>query len=157
VATTMPIELRLMEKIELGTSGCWLWTGAINRHGYGNVGINGRTWSAHRAAYVAFVGPIPVGLQLDHLCRVRRCINPTHLEPVTSRENTLRGDTIAASEARRTRCPYGHEYTEENTRWCVIRRYANGREQWGRRCRACLREQDRARKRRRSGRVRVGN
>jgi len=71
--------------------GCWIWTGAVEGKGYGAPSINGVKRPAHRLAYEDLVGPVPEGLHLDHLCRVRRCVNPAHLEPVTSRENTLRG------------------------------------------------------------------
>ena len=72
--------------------GCWLWQGAINTNGYGNFHNKGRTVKAHRFAYEICVGEIPKGLTIDHLCRVRHCVNPSHLEPVTMRENFLRGD-----------------------------------------------------------------
>lgn len=72
------------------TGFCWHWTGGLNNCGYGQVGFNGRTTPAHRAVYELLVGPIPKGLQLDHLCHVRICVNPDHLEPVTKRENMLR-------------------------------------------------------------------
>ncbi|MFI1562215.1 HNH endonuclease [Streptomyces sp. NPDC020490] len=71
--------------------GCWVWTGSVESKGYGAPTINGAKRPAHRVAYEDLVGPIPEGLHLDHLCRVRRCVNPEHLEPVTSRENALRG------------------------------------------------------------------
>lgn len=75
--------------------GCWLWQGPRVHNGYGIISIQGSgvktTIRAHRYAYEALVGPIPEGLQLDHLCRVRRCVNPAHLEPVTARENVRRG------------------------------------------------------------------
>lgn len=72
---------------------CWIWTRAL-RNGYGAIWIDGRVEYAHRAAYELHIGSIPDGLELDHLCRVRSCCNPTHLEPVTRRENLMRGDTI---------------------------------------------------------------
>jgi hypothetical protein len=71
-------------------TGCWLWSGALNEFGYGITGSKRWGYLAHRASYARFVGPIPEGLELDHLCRVRRCINPDHLEPVTHRENVWR-------------------------------------------------------------------
>lgn len=71
---------------------CWVWCARTNRNGYGRLRVGGRELMAHRLAYEALVGPIPEGLVLDHLCRVRLCINPAHLEPVTVRENTLRGE-----------------------------------------------------------------
>lgn len=109
---------------------CWEWTGARNAYGYGVFKLDGRVVMAHRFSYEAEVGLIPDGLQLDHLCRVRHCVNPAHLEPVTSRENLLRGSTITAANAAKTHCKRGHEFTPENT-------YVDKK---GRRdCRACRR------------------
>ena len=87
----VPIEIRLMEGIELSGDGCWLWTKSIDYGGYGRIGQRGVNARAHRVSYEHFVGPIPDGLSLDHLCRNRRCVNPDHLEPVTGSENTRRG------------------------------------------------------------------
>lgn len=92
-------------------TGCWNWMGYIRVEGYGST--NGEM--AHRAVYRQRVGPIPDGLDLDHLCRNRRCVNPEHMEPVTHRENMLRGDTIFARNAAKTHCPAGHRYNERNT------------------------------------------
>lgn len=92
-------------KIVIDEHGCWIWQGGINNSGYG----------VHRAVYTLLAGEIPDGLQLDHLCRVRRCCNPEHLEPVTARVNVLRGDSFCADEAKRTHCPQGHPYDAENT------------------------------------------
>lgn len=90
-------------------TGCWLWLGALDRDGYGHISVGRKTnTGAHRAAYEAFVGPIPTGMVIDHRCRVRCCVNPDHLEPVTPRENVLRGDSSAAEFARRTHCKRGH-------------------------------------------------
>ncbi|MFL5911455.1 MAG: HNH endonuclease signature motif containing protein, partial [Gaiellaceae bacterium] len=101
-------------------TGCWLWTGTKHGHGYGIIkhgpAASRRSLRAHRVAYELFVGPIPEGLELDHLCRVRHCVNPAHLEPVTTRENLLRGETLTARHAAKTHCDNGHEYTPENTR-----------------------------------------
>lgn len=87
---------------------CWEWEAAKSPNGYGQVKHDGRTRSAHRTVYEQLVGPIPDGLDLDHLCRNRGCVNPDHLEPVTRRENLLRGDTLAASNAAKTRCLRDH-------------------------------------------------
>lgn len=73
------------------TEGCWLWSGTVNTDGYGIVQHGGRSWIAHRLAYSAFIGAVPAGLVVDHLCRVRSCVNPSHLEPVTNVENLRRG------------------------------------------------------------------
>jgi HNH endonuclease len=126
---------------ELGP--CWPWTGAKTDRGYGET-WDGRVLYAHRFAYELLVGPIPDGLEPDHLCRVRHCVKaiadqhgPAHLEVVTHRENLLRGESPAAQQARRTHCPQGHPYDAENTsRW-------NGH----RYCLACRRERDRQRNR----------
>lgn len=99
-------------------TGCWLWTAKTGKGGYGYIGegrTGGRTLLAHRVSYELHIGPIPQGLSLDHLCRTRHCVNPEHLEAVTIRENTLRGDTLPAQNAAKTHCAKGHEFTPENT------------------------------------------
>lgn len=106
---------------------CWLWTGAPNASGYGTLRLSGgtrRTVTAHRYAYELRVGPIPDGLTLDHLCRVRACVRPDHLEPVTNKENALRGMSPWAENARKTHCVHGHPFDEANTymgAWRVCR------------------------------------
>ncbi len=92
--------------------GCWLWIGAQLSDGYGQIQQDGKRIRSHRAAYEALVGPIPAGLDLDHLCRVRCCVNPAHLEPVTERENTLRGIGVTAMNAIKTTCSRGHQLPE---------------------------------------------
>lgn len=96
--------------------GCWLWTGAINRDGYGQVFDRAirKNRGAHRLVYELLRGQIPEGLELDHLCRVRSCVNPDHLQPVSHQVNTLRGETLVAAYAGRTHCKNGHAYTKEN-------------------------------------------
>ena len=106
-------------KYEKMPSGCWEWRAATGGNGYGIFWNGERTMVAHRWAYEQFTGPIPDGLELDHLCRNRCCVNPSHLEPVTHRENGLRG--IAGQHRiewpkTNTECVNGHTLDEENTR-----------------------------------------
>lgn len=98
------------------TDTCWLWDGAPSRKGYAQFrNAEGRQLPVHRYSYELCVGPVPAGMQLDHLCRVHHCVNPEHLEPVTPRENLMRGQTLAAANAAKTACKRGHPYTPENT------------------------------------------
>ena len=131
---TRTLRARFAEKVALpNDDGCMLWLGALDMPGgYGRFRVGTKTDMAHRVSYVLHVGPIPEGLPLDHLCRVRRCVAPDHLEAVSMQVNTLRGATITAANAAKTHCPAGHSYSPENTR--ITR---DGR----RRCRTC----DRAR------------
>lgn len=130
-----PAMERFWEKVDKrGPDECWIWT-AATRHGYGSMGFNGKMVYSHRWLYEQAVGPIPDGLDLDHLCRNRKCVNPAHLEPVTTRENILRGEGQCAKNARKTHCKRGHEFTPENTYWHA----STGR----RRCRVCRRETSR--------------
>lgn len=106
---------RFSEKVRTGP-GCWEWTASKTENGYGHFRLDGRLVLAHRLAYEWLVGPIPVGLTLDHLCRVRHCVRPDHLEPVTNRENILRGESFSGRAcAGKTHCPAGHPYDEANT------------------------------------------
>lgn len=100
-------------------NGCRLWTASVDVGGYGSFKLDGAMRKAHRVAYEWTRGPIPDGLCLDHLCRVRSCVNPDHLEPVTQQENMRRGEMWtrrSAQQRSRTHCLRGHEYTPENTR-----------------------------------------
>ncbi len=131
---TVPASLRFWAKVdiqELEPSPCWLWLGGKNSSGYGYFYYEGRHVRAHRWAYEQSIGPIPEGLQLDHLCRVRACVNPAHLEPVTGKENYRRGEGAPAKNGRKTHCVRGHAFTPENT---AIR--PGG----GRTCRTCRRK-----------------
>lgn len=133
---------RFWSKVEKGgPDECWHWTGTLGR-GYGLLWTGERLVVAHRWLYEREKGPIPDGLQLDHLCRVRACVNPAHLEPVTGRTNVLRGIGISAENARKTHCKYGHPLNGKN----LYKR--NGK----RHCRACrLRNEREARKARGAG------
>lgn len=132
---------RFFQKVTVSESGCWEWTGAKYRNGYGAFAGPGRkTTCAHRIGYELLVGAIPDGLTLDHLCRNRACVNPDHLEPVTHRENCIRG------RALRTHCPQGHPYDETNT---YVKQTPRGT---SRECRTCHRDVERARRRRTSTR-----
>ena len=114
-------------------------SGDRGTHGYGRVRVNGRSVGAHRAAWEARHGPIPVGLHIDHLCRNRGCINVDHLEVVTCRENILRGIGPSADNARKTQCINGHPFDERNTKY---------RAKGTRYCAECSRVQSRIRMRR---------
>lgn len=116
-------------------SGCWLWTGAISTFGYAWFALTGNPRGGHRIAYLAANGSIPDGLQLDHLCRIRSCVNPAHLEAVTQKVNVLRGVGPCAINARVTHCPRGHAYDEKNTRIQMNRQ--GGRVYACRHCRTC--------------------
>lgn len=127
------------------TAGHWYWTGHINPNGYGYIGLGGRSAgavTAHRAAHMLFIGPIPEGAVVDHLCRVKHCVNPAHLEAVSQAENMRRGNAsfaVALSNRRRgeamTHCKKGHEYTAENTSYEV----RGGNRRPSRRCITCRR------------------
>lgn len=125
--------IRCSIEIPIGV-GCWLWTGGELYRGYGRLSISNRNKMAHVASYNEYIGPVPRGLILDHLCRTRRCVNPEHLEPVTRGVNTMRSKlTVARINADKTHCKRGHEFTEENTQ--LFRQSRGGR--IGRNCRKC--------------------
>ena len=112
----MTIPERFVEKIAIRPGpACWDWLAGRDHKGYGQFWLDGGTRLAHRVSYEYANGPIPNGLQLDHLCRNRACVNPAHLEPVTGRDNLLRGETKAAMNAAATHCSNGHAFDEVNT------------------------------------------
>ena len=106
---------RFEEKYQILGNGCWEWIACKQRNGYALFRLGQRTVLAHRFSREYFVGPIPQGLQIDHLCRNRACVNPDHLDVVTCRTNLLRGNTVMARNARKTHCPKGHPYSGVNT------------------------------------------
>lgn len=120
---------RLMSRVTIvAETGCWevpVHKGDL----YGRVRYKGTRWVAHRAFYDMLIGPIPEGLTVDHLCRNKPCVNPDHLEPVTQRVNNLRAESPVTTNATKTHCLRGHEFTPENTLLCSGSRY----------CRICMR------------------
>lgn len=133
--TLSPVE-RFWDKVEKTDSGCWEWQASCLPRGYGRFGLDGVMVLAHRYSYELAVGPIPDGLQIDHLCSNPRCVRPSHLEAVTARVNLLRGDTIVARAAAATHCPQGHPYAGDNL---VVEKTGK------RKCRACRKARDRRR------------
>ncbi len=136
------IEDRFWAKVSKGPGlfDCWEWTASRNTKGYGQFGLRGRRLMAHRLSYEWLIGPIGEGLQIDHLCRVRNCVNPAHLEPVTCKENLRRGEGPAARNTRKATCPHGHPYAGDN-----LYVSTDGK----RRCRECHRSANRRWKRQR--------
>lgn len=126
-----PIKQRILERVAHNEAGCWVWTRGKERFGYGKISIGYKTFMAHRVSYEQFVGPIPKGLQLDHVCHNPSCVNPSHLEPVTARENLMRSPTFQAKNAAKTHCPKNHPYHGENL---------FTRKDGARGCRICMRQ-----------------
>lgn len=128
-----PSELRrLAAQIEESPDGCWTWIGYIGPGDYGRIFLRGAMWQVHRIVYELFVGPVPEGLVLHHECHNRRCCNPAHLRPVTQAENLALDGLLCIGKCERhlkTWCRNGHEFTDENIRWRMLR---------GRRIRVCL-------------------
>jgi hypothetical protein len=113
------------------TEGCWLWTACTSARGYGRVTFAGRVQMAHRVSYLLTLGPIPEDKELDHLCRVKNCVRPDHLDPVPHRVNVQRGDAgkhLVTHYATRTHCGKGHALTPDN----LLRAALPGRQ-----CRRC--------------------
>lgn len=125
---------RFWDKVRVVPSGCWEWTAGKHAGGYGQVSWGGTSRRAHRVAYIALVGPIPAGLQCDHLCRVRLCCNPAHIEIVTAKENTRRSNAISTTYAKRTHCDSGHPFHGSNLQAIKLKDGS-----YGRGCRECRR------------------
>ncbi|MFE5853249.1 HNH endonuclease signature motif containing protein [Streptomyces sp. NPDC056500] len=133
-------ERRFYEKVDQGTEfdDCHIWLGAKDNDGYGKFRLpTGQVKGTHIIAWqMANERTVPPGWHVDHLCRVRSCCNPDHLEPVPATENVARGESFSARNTRKTHCPKGHEYTTETIRWHSGRRE----------CIPCIRARDRERR-----------
>ncbi len=146
--TAIPPEIRILSRVQIGP-GCWEYNGHRDLNGYGVIGVGSktdgtnRTRKAHRVLYEALYGEVDKKLDLDHLCRVKSCVNPSHLEPVTRQENLLRGLTITAANAAKTHCASGHPFTQTNT--------GHDKQTGARICRTCRAAQQRARRNRNAG------
>ncbi len=123
------------------TPDCWLWTASVfTQTGYGQTWAWGHVTTAHQVAYQLTYGPVPDGLEIDHLCRVRACVRPTHLEAVTPKVNTLRSNSTSAHFARATHCKRNHPFDMFNTQF-----YINTFGRTERRCRTCRTERNKER------------
>ncbi|MFF7795635.1 HNH endonuclease [Streptomyces sp. NPDC007991] len=132
---------RITERVTVNDAGCWIYTGHLDRYGYGRISYEGKSREAYRIAYEHSVGPVPAGMELDHLCRVRQCVNPNHLEAVSPATNKLRSNSFGGVNARKTACVHGHPYTSENTGY-----QNNGKYRY---CKECRRRTNRSNRQRR--------
>ncbi len=128
-----PLEQRFWSRV-IKTDTCWLWQGntSAGGGGYGSIYSGGKNRLVHHVVFELLGKKIPKGLEADHLCRVRHCVNPDHIEFVTLRENQLRGYGVSGINARKTHCVRGHKFTPENTYWRKNR--------YGRDCRICMKK-----------------
>lgn len=135
-----PLEQRFWPQVEK-TDTCWLWRGWIDKDGYGNIHGFGKQQGSHRVAWMMLNGAVPDGLVIDHICRVRNCVNPEHLRAITFVQNVMCGEGPCARHKRKTHCTNGHELTEENV-------HLRGGGKW-RSCRICERAADKRKRGRR--------
>lgn len=122
VASVDEIFARISPRVNFMAEGCFVWEGQTTNWGYGIISVSGTKQAIHRFVYEQVFGPIPEGLVIDHMCRNKLCVNPSHLQAISHEEN------VALGGLRKTHCPSGHEYNEENTYM-----YRNSR-----RCRKCI-------------------
>jgi hypothetical protein len=136
----LPLMPRVMSRIEHDpNTGCWKWIEKTTRYGYAVINWKGRQWLAHRAVYTKLRGAIPEGLEIDHLCDNKACVNPMHLEAVPHQVNIVRSNGAAAENARKTHCKRGHELAGENL-YRQVGPYGVQRV-----CRSCVRLRERER------------
>jgi len=129
----------VFKRVEKEKNGCWTWTGSLNHKGYGQVSWHGKVVRAHRIIYFLITGKeVPSNMTIDHLCRNRACVNPDHMEVVTGKENTLRGENFSACNKRKQFCPRGHSLSGNNLLAAALRH-------GGRDCKTCKREKHRER------------
>lgn len=105
---------RFWDKVDSKADECWIWIGAVDKHGYGSILEEKKVKKSHRVSYEMFYGKIPNHLVIDHMCKIKRCINPRHLRAITRGENTLTGSGVSAINKRKTHCIRGHELSGEN-------------------------------------------
>lgn len=124
------IPATIYNRLTEAEDGCWEWNGYRDYLGYGQVRINWKCYYVHIIVYESLVGLVPMGLELDHVCRNPACARPSHLEPVTHRTNLLRGNGASGKNKRKTHCIHGHEFTPDNI-------YEPPKKPGTRHCRAC--------------------